>query len=116
MLQLMDMPVVQGVSFRSFRGEADYPAMVEVINAANEADQIEEIATVEELANDVNHFQNCDPHEDMLFAQGNDGRVAGYGRVWWWVNDEGERLYGAFRGRPLRPWPHRGPSGRDRDA
>jgi GNAT superfamily N-acetyltransferase len=38
---------------------------------------------------------NCDPTTDIVVAE-MDGQMVGFGRVGWWVNDAGERLYGLF--------------------
>ena len=86
-------PAITGLVFRSFAGEADYPALVDLFNAGNAADQLEELWTLPSLVNEYAHLTNCDPATDMLVAE-IDGHMAGHVRVWWWVNDAGERLYG----------------------
>jgi len=80
-------------TFRPYRGEADVPAMVEAINACNRADKIDEIETVETMAHDYAHLTNCDPATDIRVVEAG-GRLVGYGRVWWWQNSDGERVYG----------------------
>lgn len=86
-------PQLAGFVFRKFAGPDDYPGMVEVINAAREADHIEEVMTVETIANDYAHLSNCDLTTDMLVVE-SENRLVGFGRVWWWVNDVCERIYG----------------------
>ncbi|MCL5275682.1 MAG: GNAT family N-acetyltransferase [Chloroflexi bacterium] len=86
-------PVIPGLAFRSFDSQHDFPAMVEIYNAANVVDHIEEVDTLEGLASDYAHLSNCDLATDMLMVEADDN-VVGFGRVWWWVNDAGERLYG----------------------
>lgn len=88
-------PAIAGLAFRPFGGEADYPAMVDVVNACNQADRIEERETVEGLRHDYAHLVNCDLNTDLLVVEV-DGQLIGYGRTWWWKNDDGERLYGLF--------------------
>jgi mycothiol synthase len=101
-------PAVPGLAFRLFHGEADYPAMVAVIAGSKEADQIERTESVEEIAIQYRHLVNSDPEQDMLFVEV-DGKVVGYGRVWWEQEENGPRRYGqnnfllpAWRGNGLR--------------
>lgn len=77
--EIPDLPEVQ---LRGFCGESDYPKMVAVINASKVADQIERSDTVETLRNAYSHLHNCDPYQDMLFAEV-EGQVVGYIRCWW---------------------------------
>ena len=90
-----DAPRIPGLSFRSFRGEADYPAMVAVIESSKVVDGIERVASVEEVARSYQHLSNCDPYRDMLFVEV-EGQVVAYSRVWWWEEAAGNRLYGHF--------------------
>lgn len=90
---VQNAPAVPGLTFRLFTDEADYPAMVDIFNACDRADEGEEVYTVEGLQNDYAHLTNCDLRQDLLMADV-DSKLVGFGRVWWWVNDEGERLYG----------------------
>lgn len=85
-------PAIPGLSFRPFRGAEDYPAMVEVINAANVQDGIEEVESLEEMANLLEHLTNCDPFSDMLLVEVG-GQVVGFTRVWWRQDLEGGRMY-----------------------
>jgi mycothiol synthase len=90
-INLPDAPAVPGLVFRKFRGEADYPHMLDAINASKLADQIERSDTLDDITRNYAHLHNCDPYEDMIFAEV-DGEVIGYGRVWWDVNSDGELL------------------------
>jgi mycothiol synthase len=81
-INLNNMPAVKGLSFRHFAGESDYPKMVNVIEASADADKIERADTVEDVANNYSHLSNCDPYQDMIFAE-IDGEVIGYARCWW---------------------------------
>jgi GNAT superfamily N-acetyltransferase len=80
------------LTFRAFRGEVDYPAMVEIMNAAAEADRLEYNETVDDIARLFANLANCDPHEDMIFAEAA-GRPIAYGRVFWRDEITGLRLY-----------------------
>jgi mycothiol synthase len=85
-------PPIPGLMFRGFRGEADYPAMTAVIDGSKAADGSERTETVEDVARNYRHLFNCDPYQDMLFAEV-DGEVVGYGRVWWQQELSGARRY-----------------------
>jgi mycothiol synthase len=86
------VPTIAGLTFRRFRGEADYPIMVAILDACNAADHLEYINTVEEVAWVLAHLTNCEPERDMLFAEAN-GETVAFSRVWWVEESTGERLY-----------------------
>ncbi len=90
-----DAPAIPGLSFRGFRGEADYPAMAAVINGSKEADGLDRTHSVEDIARSYRHLVNSDPWRDMLFVEV-DGEVVGYCRVSWIREAEGTRLYRHF--------------------
>jgi GNAT superfamily N-acetyltransferase len=73
----------------------DYPHMLEVTNISRQADKIEYSTSLEEIANSYDHLVNCDPYEDMIFAEIN-GQVIGYGRVFWERLSEGICVYSSF--------------------
>ncbi len=53
-IDLLELPYttsISGLVCRRFRGEADYPAMSEVVNASNAADLVEETESAESIAN-----------------------------------------------------------------
>jgi mycothiol synthase len=85
-------PAIPRLSFRTFRGEADYPLMVAILDACNAADRLEYINTVDEIARVFSHLTNCDPERHMLFAEV-DGVAIAFSRVWWVAEGTGERLY-----------------------
>jgi ribosomal protein S18 acetylase RimI-like enzyme len=82
-------PDIPGLRFRGFRGESDYPNILAAINASKGADQVERSDTLEAVANNYAHLTNCDPFQDMIFAE-MEGEVVGYGRTEWHLNDEGQ--------------------------
>ncbi|MBN2146403.1 MAG: GNAT family N-acetyltransferase [Anaerolineales bacterium] len=86
MIQPLEIP---GLVLRGFRGEEDYPKMLAVINGCKEVDGIERSDTVEDIARSYAHLHNCDPYQDLCFAEV-DGQVIGYTRVWWDFNGEGQ--------------------------
>jgi mycothiol synthase len=88
-------PAIAGLVFRRFRGEADYPAMVAILDACNAADGLDYINTVAEVAWVFAHLKNCDPERDMLFAEV-EGESVAFSRVWWVEEASGERLYNSL--------------------
>jgi len=93
-IDIPDAPAITGLAFRHFRGAEDYPKMVAVIAASAEADKIERVDTVEDIANGYAHLVNCDPYQDMLFAEVNN-EVIGYSRGFWRQEENGPRIYGS---------------------
>ncbi|MBN2385773.1 MAG: GNAT family N-acetyltransferase [Anaerolineales bacterium] len=85
-------PKIPGLTFRRFRGEADYPHMAALIAACKVADNVERSTTVEDIARTYRYLENCDPATDMLFAE-IDGQLIAYGRIFWHDLAEGIRLY-----------------------
>lgn len=69
--------------------------MVAVIEGCKETDKIDHTETVEDVAATYRHLVNCDPHEDMIFAEVK-GDVIGFGRVWWILRSDGARTYVHF--------------------
>jgi mycothiol synthase len=92
---LPDAPVIPGLTFRRFRGQEDYPAMATVVNECSKADQIDQTDSVEDIAATYRNLVNCDPHKDMIFAE-MQGRVIGFGRLWWILKSDGTRTYCHF--------------------
>ncbi len=54
-------PAIAGLTFRRFRGESDYPHMAALIDACKIADGVERTTTVEDIALNYRHLENCDP-------------------------------------------------------
>jgi GNAT superfamily N-acetyltransferase len=93
---LKDAPQINGLQFRLFRGEVDFPEMVAAINAAKLADGVERSDTVEDIRKNYAHLSNCDPFQDVLLAEV-DERVVGYSRVTWYVDEHAKaRIYVSF--------------------
>ena len=81
-LKIKKAPKTAGFTFRHFRGEEDFPAMLDVYKDAMEADGLEAADTLEDLENNYNHLVRSDPATDMLMAEV-DGDLVAYGRCWW---------------------------------
>ena len=101
-----EAPAIPGLVFRRFRGEADYPDIVEIAEGCKKADGFHETTTLEEIAQYYSRLVNCDPVQDMLFAE-IQGQAVGYGRVWWKKKLDGATLYGHLN-RLLPAWRGKG--------
>ena len=84
-------PQIPGLIFRPFQGPSDYPHILSMINAAKLEDDLERSDSLEDITNYYTHLHNCDPYEDMLFAEVN-GDVIAYSRVEWNLSKDGEWL------------------------
>ena len=76
-------PAIDGLSFRRFRGAEDFPKILTVIDASTKTDKIERVPTLEDLTNSYAHLENCNPKQDMIFAEIH-GQVIGFLRGYWW--------------------------------
>ncbi|HUP15941.1 MAG TPA: GNAT family N-acetyltransferase [Acidimicrobiia bacterium] len=88
-------PDIDGLGFRLFRGDSDFPHMARIINAAKQADGVKRSDTAETIATGYKHLHNCDPYEDLLFIE-IDGEPIGYSRVWWEKQEDGQQTYQCF--------------------
>jgi mycothiol synthase len=94
-IQVRNAPEIPGLVFRHFRGAEDYPKMVAVIAASADADKIEVVDSVEDLAHSYSHLTNCDPYQDMIMAEINH-EVSAYARGLWFQEENGPRIYLTF--------------------
>lgn len=92
LVMLPDAPTIRGLTFRRFRGSADYAGMLSVLEAHTIGHGIEYVNTLEEIEFVFTHLTNCDPYRDVLIAEV-DGEVIAFSRVWWQALDSGARLY-----------------------
>ncbi|MGB2983851.1 MAG: GNAT family N-acetyltransferase [Candidatus Bipolaricaulia bacterium] len=90
-----DAPDIAGLSFRSFRGESDYPLMLVVLNFCKVADKDEWSPSMDDITRDYRHLRNCDPSTDMIFTE-MDEQLVGYGRTWWEDERRGDRIFSLF--------------------
>ncbi len=105
-IEIMNGTGIPGLSFRGFRGEEDFPAMLRVIRLCGEVDELERSENLEDVVNTYTHLVNCDPYKDMLFAEVN-AEVVGYCRVWWAVEGSGQWIGFSF-GNVLPAWRGKG--------
>lgn len=80
-------PAIAGLTFRHYRDERDYPAIVAVINGSKLADGLDHMETVADLALDYRHTQHFTPQQDTLLAEVQ-GEVIAYSRGAW-IKEEG---------------------------
>jgi mycothiol synthase len=105
-IHMPDAPAIEGLTFRIFRGESDYPHMAAIDNAFCAAHGMEFVTSVEEIANDLSHPEGFDPHCDILFAEVN-GEPVAYARTDRHVNDDDEQIFN--HGGSIRPeWLRKG--------
>lgn len=86
---------ITGLSIREFKGESDFPVMVRVMQESRDADLYDLVETVDDLANEFKHLQNCDPREDILILEVN-GQVIGLCRCEWHDAYGNVRTYNHF--------------------
>jgi len=105
-IEIYDVPEIEGLSFRGFRGEVDYPAMVAILDGSDVFDQIKQVNSVGDTQRMYSHLTNCDPFKDMLFAE-IDGEPIAYCRVYWRQQPDKDRIYWHF-GSLLPEWRRKG--------
>ena len=98
-------PILARLSWRTFRGPADYRALAAIGQRANLADHVDDVLTVEELANELEHPVNSDPREDLLIAE-IEGRPIAWQQTNWRLQD-GQYHY-KLRGYVSPGWRRRG--------
>lgn len=105
-LDIRGAPALRGLRFRRFRGAEDFAPMAALVTAVAEADGVDHVPTVEEIAHSYAHLSNCDPYQDMIFAEVG-AKVIAYNRVKWDQEAEGTYVYTHF-GHLHPAWRRRG--------
>lgn len=80
-----------GLRARRFSGSADFPGMVALINACNEADGSDERVTLAEIEVNYSNLDHSNPFEDMVLVE-SDGEIVAYTRSDWWQETDGPRV------------------------
>ncbi len=116
-ISLPDVPAIEGLTFRHFRGDEDYPGILAVNNASKIADGLEhDLHTLETIKYTYSTTTDHDPYKDMLIAemavpglQGDEpgGRMVAYNRVFLERQLDGSRVYYHF-GFVLPEWRGKG--------
>lgn len=100
-------PEISGLRFRRYLGETDNLAFMEIRNAANRADNVQEYQTIEEVNTAYKTLRNTDMVKDIYIAEV-DGEMVGFGRTSWGVV-ESENMYRYFNSFIVHPeWREKG--------
>lgn len=111
-VQLPNAPALPGLRFRHFENEADFAAMVTVIEGCQEHDQVDPLSpeagipSVQELSESFSQAENINLHKDLLLVE-LDGQIIGFQWLRWWSQADGTWIY-YHRGRILPQWRGRG--------
>jgi mycothiol synthase len=89
---LPEVPSIAGLRFRRYRGEADLPAMVELIRLADEANGDEMVVSLERLRNRYANMSHVDPREDVVLAFVG-SRLVAVSEIGWADTAYGERHF-----------------------
>ena len=89
---MADLPQLEGIDFRMFRGTADYADFARIITASSRGEGDDRVETPEALASGYDHLERCDPSRDLLVVEV-DGQAVGYSRVWWDPEADGPLVY-----------------------
>jgi len=109
---LPDAPAIPELNFRRFRDEADFAAMVAVIEACQGHDKVDPLSsqagipTIAELTESFATAENIDLNQDMLIVLIAD-MVIGFQWVRWWTQADETWVY-YHRGRILPDWRGKG--------
>lgn len=91
-IDLPDAPAIPGLTVRHFRGEGDYPAMLEVNTHSKIADGLEhDLQTLDTLRGVYNNSTNHDLYQDQLLVEV-DGQLVAYNRIFWDTELDGTRV------------------------
>jgi GNAT superfamily N-acetyltransferase len=92
-IKLPDAPAIDGLRFRHFRGDSDYPGILDVNTGSKLADGLEhDVMSLDVIMNIYSHTSNHDPYKDMLIAEVGDKMVA-FNRIAWETEPDGTRQY-----------------------
>jgi mycothiol synthase len=79
-----------GYVARGYRGHEDHAVFADICNADSRANGVDEVLTAEDMKNQYDHLNNCDPAADVVVVE-RQGVAVAYGRTDWWDTDEGRR-------------------------
>jgi mycothiol synthase len=105
-IRIPGAPEILGLTFRHYRGEEDYANILAVIEGCKDTDGIKQTETLDDIRCNYEHLVNCDPYQDMLFAEINAVPV-GYSQVFWEELGDGTLIYDLF-GHLFPKWRRRG--------
>ncbi len=93
-VEVPDPPPIPGLRFRPYLGEADLPGFIDVMNAAEVADETYEIYGLEAARNWLANLNDFEPARDMLLAEV-DGRIVAASHALFSVRD-GTRMFDTY--------------------
>jgi ribosomal protein S18 acetylase RimI-like enzyme len=86
---------------RQYRGSADHPAMASILTEYRHYAGDPEMCTAEQMDVRYANLTNCDPENDIVVIDLDDGEHVGYVRMSWEELEDGSRDYVLFA--PMRP-------------
>ena len=88
----LEIPDIPGLRFRYFQGESDYANILNVFNSCKDVDGVDYSMAIENISHHYKHLERSDPYTDLIFVEV-DGKAIGYGRVGWYPEDAGDKIY-----------------------
>jgi mycothiol synthase len=82
-LTLRRSPPIDGLKFQQYSGTADLPKILAIVEACIDRDKIERVLTLADLTDYYTRLENCNPLQDLIFAEIN-GQAIGFIRGYWW--------------------------------
>jgi ribosomal protein S18 acetylase RimI-like enzyme len=79
---IKNAPQIDGLVFRHFEGESDYPKMLAIYDNLHAVGEYSGETTLKSLEAEFNNLSNCDPHDDLIFAEVN-GQTVAFCRFYW---------------------------------
>jgi ribosomal protein S18 acetylase RimI-like enzyme len=79
---LNNAPKIDGLVFRHFAGETDYPKMLAIYQKLHTAGQYSGETTLKSLEAEFANLSNCDPHDDLMFVEVH-GQTVAFCRFYW---------------------------------
>jgi mycothiol synthase len=101
------IPGLPELVLRGFRGAEDYPKMLACIDGSKAADGMERSDKLEDVINNYAHLHHCNTETDMCLAEV-DGKVVGYSRVWWEIDEYAKQWTGFQVAFVLPEWRRKG--------
>jgi mycothiol synthase len=90
--EVLTIPGIPGLKFRSYLGESDLPVILAVFNACKDVDGLEKSLSINELKSIFNQLINFDPYNNVLIAEV-DGIAVAFSTVNWECNARGEMIF-----------------------
>jgi GNAT superfamily N-acetyltransferase len=94
-IQIPGAPLIPGLKFRHYQGEADLPSILALGNRCDMTDEAEEIQTLEQIRHRFAHLKNCDPAKDIVLGEV-DKQLIAFSQVTWRFRDDSEYVYSSW--------------------